>query len=133
MAFAGVNYIAVVIAALAGFGTGAAWYMTLGRFWLSAVGKKKEDMDPSPTPFLISIVANLVMAIMLAGVIGHLGEVNIRTGVISGALIWLGFVITTLGVNHAFEGAKTSLTLIDGGHWLAVLLVMGAVIGAFGV
>jgi hypothetical protein len=25
------------------------------------------------------------------------------------------------------------LTLIDGGHWLAVLLVMGAVIGAFGV
>lgn len=133
MTFAGVNYIAVVIAALAGFGTGAAWYMILGRFWLSAVGKKKEDMDTKPTPFLIAIVANLVMAIMLAGVIGHLGEVNVKTGVISGALIWLGFVITTLGVNHAFEGAKTALTLIDGGHWLAVLLVMGAVIGAFGV
>ena len=133
MTFAGVNYIAVVIAGLAGFGTGAAWYMILGRFWLAAVGKKKEDMDPSPTPFLIAIVANLVMAIMLAGVIGHLGEVNIKTGVISGALIWLGFVITTMGVNHAFEGAKTALTLIDGGHWLAVLLVMGAVIGAFGI
>jgi hypothetical protein len=133
MTFAGVNYIAVVIAALAGFGTGAAWYMILGRFWLAAVGKKKEDMDSSPTPFLIAIVANLVMAIMLAGVIGHLGEVNIKTGVISGALIWLGFVITTMGVNHAFEGAKTALTLIDGGHWLAVLLVMGAVIGAFGI
>ncbi len=133
MTFAGVNYIAVVIAALAGFGTGAAWYMILGRFWLSAVGKKKEDMDTTPTPFLIAIAANLVMAIMLAGVIGHLGEVNVKTGVISGALIWLGFVITTMGVNHAFEGAKTSLTLIDGGHWLAVLLVMGAVIGAFGV
>ncbi|HZP08043.1 DUF1761 domain-containing protein [Methyloceanibacter sp.] len=133
MTFAGVNYIAVVIAALAGFGTGAVWYMMLGRFWLAAVGKKKEDMERTPTPFLISIVANLVMAIMLAGVIGHLGEVNVKTGVISGALIWLGFVITTMGVNHAFEGAKTSLTLIDGGHWLAVLLVMGAVIGAFGV
>lgn len=133
MTFAGVNYIAVVIAALAGFGTGAAWYMILGRFWLAALGKKKEDMDTTATPFLIAIVANLVMAIMLAGVIGHLGEVNVKTGVISGALIWLGFVITTLGVNHAFEGAKTTLTLIDGGHWLAVLLVMGAVIGAFGV
>lgn len=133
MTFAGVNYIAVVIAALAGFGTGAAWYMILGRFWFAALGKKKEDMDTTATPFLIAIVANLVMAIMLAGVIGHLGEVDIKTGVISGALIWLGFVITTLGVNHAFEGAKTSLTLIDGGHWLAVLLVMGAVIGAFGL
>jgi tetrahydromethanopterin S-methyltransferase subunit C len=133
MTFAGVNYIAVVIAALAGFGTGAVWYMALGRFWLAAVGKRKEDMERTPTPFLISIVANLVMAIMLAGVIGHLGEVDVKTGVISGGLIWLGFVITTMGVNHAFEGAKTSLTLIDGGHWLAVLLVMGAVIGAFGV
>ncbi len=133
MTFAGVNYIAVVIAALAGFGTGAAWYMILGRYWLDALCKKKEDMKPSATPFLISIVANLVMAFMLAGVIGHLGAVNIKTGVISGAFIWLGFVITTMGVNHAFSGAKTSLTLIDGGHWLAVLLVMGAVIGAFGV
>lgn len=133
MTFAGVNYIAVVIAALAGFGTGAVWYMALGRFWLAAVGKRKEDMERTPTPFLISIVANLVMAIMLAGVIGHLGEVDVKTGVISGGLIWLGFVIITMGVNHAFEGAKTSLTLIDGGHWLAVLLVMGAVIGAFGV
>jgi hypothetical protein len=25
------------------------------------------------------------------------------------------------------------LTLIDGGYWLAVLLIQGAVIGAFGV
>jgi uncharacterized protein DUF1761 len=133
MTFAGVNYVAVVIATLAGFGTGAAWYMILGRFWLAALGKRREDMSSSPMPFLIAIVANLVMAFMLAGVIGHFGAVNTKNGVISGALIWLGFVITTLGVNHAFSGAKTSLTLIDGGHWLAVLLVMGAVIGAFGV
>ena len=38
-----------------------------------------------------------------------------------------------MGVNHAFEGAKPMLTVIDGGHWLAVLLLMGAIIGAFGV
>ena len=41
-------------------------------------------------------------------------------------------IITTMGVNHAFSGANPKLTLIDGGHWLAVLIVMGAVIGAFG-
>jgi hypothetical protein len=38
-----------------------------------------------------------------------------------------------MGVNHAFGGAKPMLTLIDGGYWLAVLLIQGAVIGAFGV
>ncbi|HSO46981.1 MAG TPA: DUF1761 domain-containing protein, partial [Rhizobiaceae bacterium] len=39
---------------------------------------------------------------------------------------------TTLVVNHRYGGFGWDLTLIDAGHWLAVLLVMGAVIGAFG-
>ncbi len=75
------------------------------------------------------------MAWMLAGVIGHLGpgEVNLHNGVISAAFVWFGFVITTLAVNNAFQGAKRSLTLIDGGHWLGVLLLQGAVIGLMGV
>ena len=84
-------------------------------------------------PFVIAFVALIVMAWMLAGIMGHLGQVSIRGGVISGFLVWLGFVITTMGVNHAFSGAPTKLTLIDGGYWLAVLLIQGAVIGAFGV
>ena len=68
------------------------------------------------------------MALMLAGLMGHIGDVTVRGGVISGFFVWLGFVITTMGVNHAFGGAKPMLTLIDGGYWLAVLLIQGAVI-----
>jgi hypothetical protein len=70
---------------------------------------------------------------MRAGLMGPLGAVTVRGGAISGLFVWVGFVITPMGVNHAFSGSKPMLTLIDGGHWLAVLLVMGAVIGAFGV
>ena len=137
MTFAGVNYIAVIIAALAGFGLGAVWYMVLGKIWLRALGKSPAEMHQTgpakALPFVISIVALLLMSWMLAGIMGHLGDVTVRGGVITGAFVWLGFVITTMGVNHAFTGAKPALTLIDGGHWLAVLLIMGAVIGAFGV
>jgi hypothetical protein len=43
-----------------------------------------------------------------------------------------GFVITTMAVNHAFQGARGSLTLLDGGHWLGVLLVQGAILGWWG-
>ncbi len=50
-----------------------------------------------------------------------------------GFFVWVGFVLTTIGVNQAFHGTKPLVTLIDAGHWLAVLLVMGAIIGAFGV
>ena len=79
------------------------------------------------------LVCDSVKPLGLAGIMGHLGQISIRGGVISGFLVWLGFVITTMGVNHAFSGAPTKLTLIDGGYWLAVLLIQGAVIGAFGV
>jgi hypothetical protein len=75
------------------------------------------------------------MAWVLAGLIGHLGkdQVTLRNGLISGVFVWLGFVITVLVVNYGYQGAKRALTLIDGGHWLGVLLIQGAVIGWLGV
>lgn len=138
MAFSGINYIAVIIATLAGFGLGAVWYMVLGRAWMRALGKTEDEISrdqgaAKALPFIIALVALFVMALMLAGLMGHLGDVSVRGGVISGFFVWIGFVITTMGVNHAFNGASPKLTLIDGGHWLAVLLIMGAVIGAFGI
>jgi hypothetical protein len=134
MSFIGVNYIAVIIAALAGFGLGAVWYTVLAKPWMHAAGKTEADRQEAghAIPFAIAILALFVMALMLAGIMGHLGDVTIRGGVISGFLVWVGFVITSMGVNHAFAGAKPMLTLIDGGYWLAVLLIQGAVIGAFG-
>jgi hypothetical protein len=32
------GFLAVIVAALAGFGVGAAWYMTLARPWMEATG-----------------------------------------------------------------------------------------------
>lgn len=142
MTFGGMNYLAIFIAALAGFGFGAIYYMSLAKPWMNAVGWTPEEqarhvkgeLNPSKMPFVIAILANLIMAWVLAGVIGHLGpgQTTIRNGLISAGFIWLGFVVTTQSVNYAFGGRKPSLTIIDSGHWLGVLLIMGAVIGAFG-
>jgi hypothetical protein len=141
MTFSGINYLAVFIAGLAGFGFGAVYYMSLARPWMNAVGWTpdqqaahiKGELNPSKAPFAIAIAANFVMAWVLAGIIAHMGPVTVRSGLISAAFIWFGFIITTLGVNYAFSGRKPMLTVIDGGHWLGALLVMGAVIGAFGI
>jgi hypothetical protein len=141
MTFSGINYLAVFIAGLAGFGFGAVYYMSLARPWMNAVGwtpdqqaaHMKGELNPSKAPFAIAIAANFVMAWVLAGIIAHMGPITVRSGLISAAFIWFGFIITTLAVNYAFSGRKPMLTVIDGGHWLGALLVMGAVIGAFGV
>ena len=43
--FAGLNYLAILLAALAAFGWGAIYYMTLSKQWLAAVGMSKEQMQ----------------------------------------------------------------------------------------
>jgi ABC-type sulfate transport system permease subunit len=131
------NWIAILIATVAGFVFGAAYYMSLSKPWLAAIGKTKEQIAAegkgSPLPFIISIVALAVMAVVLAGTVGHLGQVNLKGGVITALFMWLGFVITTMAVNNAFGQRKASLTIIDGIHWLGVLVIQGAIIGAMGV
>ncbi len=138
MQFAGMNYWAILVAAVASFAFGSIYYMALARQWLGALGLSEADFKArgrSPLPFIKAAVAQLVMAFVLAGLIGHLGpgQVTPLNGVISALFVWAGFVATTMVVNHGFQGAKTALTLIDGGHWLGVLLVQGLVIGLFGV
>ncbi len=136
MAFAGINYVGVIVAAVAAFVFGAVWYGALGKHWMAAQGKTGPQMKASAMPIgpmITSFVGLIVMAWMLAGLIGHLGFETLRTGAVSGAFVWFGFVLTTTVVNHAFQGQKRLLTVIDAGHWLGVLVIQGAVIGAIGV
>jgi hypothetical protein len=139
MEFAGLSLFAIVLAAVVSFMFGWVWYgVFFSDAWLAAIGKTREDVKgdtPSPMPFAIGFIALFIMAWVLAGVIGHLGpgQVTFWNGIITGALMWLGFVITTLTVNNTFQGAKRTLTFIDGGHWLGVLLLQGATIGWIGV
>ncbi len=134
MTIAGINVIAVLAATIAGMAIGALWYspLLLAQPWMRAIGKRPEDIMPTPRPFIVAGLSNLVMATMLAGLMFHVGGAQIRTGVISALLVWLGFVATTIAVNHQFQGMPFALTLIDAGHWLAVLVLMAVVIGAFG-
>ena len=136
MTFAGLNYLAILLAALAAFGWGAIYYMTLSKQWLAAVGLSKEQMQSrSAAPFVISFIALIVMSWVLAGTLGHLGpgQVTVKNGIISGLFLWLGFIVTTVFVNNAYPGRKYSLSVIDSIHWLGVVVIEGAVIGAMGV
>lgn len=138
MAFAGINYWAVVAAAAASFLFGGVWYGMLAQPWMRALGKTEAEIKSAdrsmPLLFGITFLAELVMAWVLAGLIGHLatGAVTVRTGLITASLVWLGFVASSLAVNHGYQGSRWSLTLIDGGHWLGVLLIQGLVIGFIG-
>lgn len=128
----------VLIAAVAGWIAGAIWYGIFGKAWLKALGRTKEEITAKQRapgfyiPFVIAFAANLVMAWVLCGLMQHIGPLSARSGLISGGFVWLGFVVTTIATNYAFGGRRLMLTVIDAGHWLVVLLVIGAIIGGLG-
>ena len=136
MTFSGISYLAVLVAAISGFLVGMAWYGVLGQKWMEALGKSKNELLPEGKPpvatMATSFVCELVMAWILAGLIGHIDAVTVGGGIISAFFVWLGFVATTQLVNHRYGRFPLSLTLIDAGHWLAVLVAMGIVIGLIG-
>ncbi|WEK04284.1 MAG: DUF1761 domain-containing protein [Candidatus Devosia phytovorans] len=128
-----VNWLAVVLATVASFAFGAAWYMSLGNRWMVALGRSREELGVGPTPFIWSVVVELIMAYFIALLVpALLGEVTVVNGLIVAAHMWFGFVITSMIMNHRYEGMSWTLTIIDGLHMLGVLLIQGVVIGIFG-
>jgi len=133
--------IPIVTAAVAAWIFGAIYYGLLGRTWLAAQGKTMEQCKAEgagrstavkAAPFILSFIAEIVMASILSGVMFHVNIYTARAGAISGALCWLGFVLTTVAVNNAYTFRRVSLTAIDAGHWLGVLVIMGAILGWWG-
>ena len=132
-----VNLLAVLLGAAGAWIVGAVWYSVLGKTWMAALGKTRDDLKGTVTPWVpmaLSFVAEFIMAYVFATALALLGPAvdAIKTALITAFLLWLGFVLTTIVVNNAFAGRKVMLTVIDAGHWLVALLVMGTIIGAYG-
>jgi hypothetical protein len=137
MLSSGFPLLTILAAAVASWLVGAVWYMAFGKAWMTALGKTRADLTgpsgkTSLVPFFVSFLAELLMAFVLAWLIARSfpGGLSFENGIIMGFVVWLGFVLTTITVNYQFARAKSLLTLIDSGHWLAVLLVQGAILGA---
>ena len=137
MTFAGTNLLAIIIAAAAAFIFGGAYYGALSKQWAKAARLDAAAQKMTAAHFATSIIAELIMAFVLARVIllvpGVVTDNPTMHGITSGFFMWLGFVLTSMAMSHRYQGFGWDLTLIDALHWLGVLVLMGAIIGWFGV
>ena len=141
MPFLGVNFLAILIAAVAAWIFGGIYYTALSKPWLAAQGKSLEQCKAEQAaksgaakaaPFILVIVGEFIMALVIYGILVHLNMFTVRAGIISGAFCWLGFVLPTVTANNAFCGRKPMLTVLDGAAWLGALVIIGAVLGGMG-
>ena len=134
MTIAGINLVGVLLGTVAGFAFGAIYYTLLGKHWLDAIGKSEEDVKGrSAGPFITSFVSLLVMGTVLAWHFDQQGSEGMSSlgAITSAVMLWLGFIVTSMATNNAFQGTKAKLTVLDSVHWLGVLVVQALIVVRF--
>lgn len=137
MDYLDVNWLAVLLAMIASMALGAGWYMVLSKQWIAATGKTTEQIMAGSggqgAPFIWSAAMQLVMAYFLALLTPMiLDGMSVANAVVVGIHLWLGFILTSMIINHRFQGMKWSLAVIDAGYLLGVVIVQGIVLGLLG-
>lgn len=126
-----VNWLAVLLAAVAAAVVAFAWYGPLfGRAKLEEVGPGKLAGRTSPAR-TIGLTAGgvLLMAVMMGHMFARVGAETLHAKpwlyfMMSGGLA-LTFVVPALLVSYTHMRASTRLALIDGGYWIVAYLAMG--------
>jgi hypothetical protein len=130
-----INYLGFIVAAVAGILISAVWYSfvvaTPARA-TRAMDAQIAGRDPPPSLIPIGVAANILSAFVLAVVVRSTGAVNIGSGLTAGALIGIGAILPVIAVIHSYGFRPPAFIWIDGAEWVLALLVMGAIVGAFG-
>jgi hypothetical protein len=129
-----VNWLAVVVAALAKFAIGGVWYSppAFGPRWGAIVGVTPEAFKARMGRAMATdLLASVVLAWVLANVLKFTGATGLIPGVRVSFFLWLGFVATPLLSTTMYEGRPVALFAINAGYWLVSMLLMGAVIGVW--
>ena len=135
--FGDLNYLAILVAVVFNQLLGAFWYSTFAKPWMAETGMTQEDiegMKGTPqqwVPYVIAIVLAIVFTLGLALLVQGMEATNAGEGLGLGVLAAVGFVLTSHGVNYAFEGRSLKLLTINFGYPLISYAVIGLVLAVW--
>ena len=126
----------IVLAGLAGWAFGAAWYSIFAKPWIAASGVATDDTGrpanrKTALPYVISITSAMVVAATMYYAFDMLNIVTVGKGFTSGLGIGACFAAPWLATNYGFAGRPFKLTLIDAGYAAFGSAAIGAVIPLF--
>lgn len=129
-----VNYLAVLVATIASFVIGGLWYGPLfGKHWMRLTKLTKKDAQKGNVKlsYILGFISSLVTAYVLAFLISLTDVLGALGGAIVAFWVWLGFVATFQLSQVLWEMKPFQLWMLNNAYNLLMLLVMGAIIGAW--
>jgi hypothetical protein len=138
MPTADVNVFAVLVAAVATFVLGIVWYspVLFARQWMEAHGytpEKLEEMKKRGVvkAYAVTLGCYVVMAYVLSLFALYTSATGPLQGLWLGFLAWLGFAAPIGLTAYTFSEKRFATYVIDAGHQLSYLLLMGLILAVW--
>jgi len=132
--YAHINYLAVLVSAIAYFAIGALWYspVLFGKMWMEA---KNVQPDPNRSGmaklFITTFILNLLCVFIAATFVSALGANSVADGINLGVRIALGFAVSTMGINYMYDNKPAKLFWIDSGYHIVGIVVAAIILSVW--
>ena len=134
-----INLIVILASAAVNMIIGFVWYSPLlfGKSWaaFSNHGERKtgavKKRGAKTKTYIASFMGSLIIAYMLAYVLYYTGSTTFTEGAKKGAMMWAGFVATTMAAGVLFEKRPKQLFVINAAYQLVSMMAMGAILAVW--
>lgn len=126
-----INWLAAIVAGIAGFFVGGLWYSPLmfAKFWSKYVGFDPASPGGYPMPVAMGggAALSIIAAIVFAMFLGPQPPFAFAVGAgLAAGIAWVG---TSIFINGFFERKNVELMLINTGYHTVQFAVFGAILG----
>ena len=129
----GINWLAVIAAAVAIYAIGFVIYAMLipMEWWMAATGMTDAEKAVAMTRMPFSLVMPIMTAVFMA-VLFKWGQVaDSMTGIKWAVVVGLASAVPTMLYGWVYGGHNTGMTMIDAGHLLLGHIAAGAILGGW--
>jgi Protein of unknown function (DUF1761) len=123
------NFLAIVVAAVAAFILSAVWYGVFGGTLAQLHPAYADSESPSAKDAMVELARNIVVAVVLAGLADQIGIEGWAGAALLGLVLWVGIVVVLLTGSVYHEKVPMKLAAIHAGDWLLKLVVIAIIVG----
>lgn len=133
-----INFWPILVASIVSFGIGGLWYSPIlfGREKMELVALANKNFDPADgtgsfKSYIVQFIATIITFCVLAFAIAAINIQNASDGGFLAFLAWLGFMLPSYLSGLIWKKEPFKLFLIDSVNYLLILVIGGAIIGAW--
>ncbi len=131
--FDGVNFLHVLVAALAYWALGSIWYSKIlfSAKWVELANININDPNATKGMGLMfsgSFVLMFIISLVIAILANRMGVGTCMGGIKLGLIVGIGFSATSIGINYLYEKKPMVLFLINAGYQVLGSIIAGVII-----